>query len=79
MKDLEKELDKLYEKDYVSYREQYQMNEDCRNHDCPHYRILTHKGISYYCCNDTYSGQHCVGWHPIYCETLDLCFDYHSK
>lgn len=79
IKDLEKELDNLYNRDKELYYEFATINRDCNNHGCLNYGTMTHKGNLYHLCNDVYSGEHCPGWHPIYSETLDICFEYHNN
>jgi len=76
------ELKRKNEKIYLfSIRENQYSNIDliennCIKNQCPNYGTIEFDNITWHLCNDNWSGlEFAPGWHPIYCETLDLCVE----
>jgi len=86
--ELKQELDRIYGKEYYSQikeREKYDLyliKMNCIKNKCPNFDILDYKseypGDAFFICYDDWSSCK-IGWHVIYCETLDLCFEHKKE
>lgn len=80
--DVIKDLQKLKDEKPTLYNDmKYQNRRGCMHQimhncilgDCKKHDYIDFDNISWHICFDDWSGNHPVGWHNIYSETLDIC------
>jgi hypothetical protein len=67
-------------KDFIHYNKYAfkQIYYNCISHKCPNLSKILFNNKYFYICYDNWSSVK-VGWHIIYTETLDLCFEHKKE
>jgi hypothetical protein len=79
------ELSRIERKDFIEQLKKdqngfslYLIKMNCIKNKCANFNVLEYKDDAFFICYDDWSCEK-VGWHVIYFETLDLCFEHKKE